>query len=128
MLAEDLSKSVVDYLNDNILGFHSTSSGEVVTLPRCVVEVVEDGEEVIGYCSRLNVTATLYVEAASESALADLDSGTRDLELAFSPTLFRQGCSDGNIVVDGVLAGPSTSELDGDTWKRSKTLTAFCRG
>jgi len=128
MIAEQLKRNVVSYLADNLLGFEVVAdlSPDLVSLPRCVVEVTDDGEEIIGHVSRLQVTVTMHIEAASENAQSTLDVGTHDLDIALDPFLFQQGCSADGVVVAGALAGTSSSELSGEIWTRSRSITAFC--
>lgn len=128
MIAEQLKKNAVNYLTDNLLQFPAVEdfSAETIGMPRCVVEVADDGEEIIGHVTRLSVTATIYIEAASEDAKSVLDVGTRDLDIALDPDLFRQGCSGEGLVIAGALAGTSSSELSGEVWSRARSLTVFC--
>jgi hypothetical protein len=128
MIADILNSNVVSFLNDNIINFPSVEncSADTIGLPRCVVNVAQEGEEVIGYTSRCQVTATLYIEAASTGAKALLTSGSTDLDIAFASSIFRQGCSGNGIVVDGVIQGQSSTDLEGEIWTKTAAITAFC--
>ena len=128
IISDQLLTNVVAFLNDNIIAFPCVEdcAAETIGLPRCVVGVDEEGEEVIGYAGRYTVTATLYVEGASTGAKALLGSGATDLDAAFSSSLFRQGCSADGVVVDGVLQGAQVNNVDSEVWSFSNTITAFC--
>jgi len=126
-LAEQLKENLVGYLSDQVLQFEVVENlnSEIVALPRCVVEVVDDGEEIIGVASRYKVTVTLMVEAASEGSMGVLKSGSADLDLALYPDYVRQACTDGDIVIDGALNDATTSDMDGEIWTRSRAITIF---
>ena len=127
-LSDQLLANVVGFLNDNIISFPTVEdcAAETVGLPRCVAGVDQDGEEIVGYCGRYVVTATLFIEAASEGAKALLTDGAKDLDAAFSSALFRQGCSSDGVVVDGVLQGSQKNNIEGEIWSFTNTITAFC--
>ena len=126
-LAEQLKENLVDYLADQIIHFAVAENlnSEVIGLPRCVVEVVDDGEEILHVASRYKVTVTLMLEAAGEGSKALLKSGSADLDNALFPNYVREAITDGDIVIDGVLADASTSDLDGEIWTRSRSITIF---
>ena len=127
MIAEQLKANVVEYLTNNLLHFPAVEdqSSDQIGMPRCVVEVIEEGEEIIGYTARFSVTATLYIEAAMEGAKGVLTTGIHDLDISMTSDLFRQGCSGEGVVIDGVVAGPTASDLNGEVWTRSRNVTAF---
>jgi hypothetical protein len=126
-LAEDLKTNLVSYLSDQIIRFSVVENlnSEAVGLPRCVVEVIDDGEEIINVSSRYKVTVTLMLEAAGEDSRVLLKSGSADLDAALLPDYVRQACTDGDIVIDGVLADVSTSDIDGEIWTRSRSVTIY---
>ena len=76
-LAEDLKTNLVSYLSDQIIRFSVVENlnSEAVGLPRCVVEVIDDGEEIINVSSRYKVTVTLMLESAGEDSRVLLKSG-----------------------------------------------------
>ena len=126
-LAEDLKTNLVSYLSDQIIHFSVVENlnSETVGLPRCVVEVVDEGEEIIDVASRYKVTVTLMLEAAGEDSAVLLKSGSKDLDAAMFPDYVRQACSDGDVVIDGVLSDVTTSDLNGEIWTRSRSATIY---
>ena len=126
-LAEDLKSNLVEYLSDQILRFSVVENlnSESVGLPRCVVEVVDDGEEILNVANRYKVTVTLMLEAAGEDSAVLLKSGSSELDAALFPDYVRQACSDGEVVIDGVLSDVTTSDIDGEVWTRSRAITIY---
>ncbi|MFZ4536897.1 hypothetical protein [Propionivibrio sp.] len=126
-LAEDLKANLVSYLSDQIIRFSVVENlnSESVGLPRCVVEVVDDGEEILHVASRYKVTVTLMLEAAGEDSKVLLKSGSADLDAALFPDYVRQACTDGDVVIDGVLSDVTTSDIDGEVWTRSRSVTIY---
>jgi len=126
-LAEDLKANLVSYLSDQIIRFSVVENlnSEAIGLPRCVVEVIDDGEEIINVSTRYKVTVTLMMEAAGEDSRVLLKSGSSDLDAALLPDYVRQACTDGDVVIDGVLSDVSTSDIEGEVWTRSRSVTIY---
>jgi len=126
-LAEDLKANLVSYLSDQIIRFSVVENlnSEAIGLPRCVVEVIDDGEEIINVSTRYKVTVTLMLEAAGEDSRVLLKSGSSDLDAALLPDYVRQACTDGDVVIDGVLSDVSTSDIEGEVWTRSRSVTIY---
>jgi hypothetical protein len=126
-LAEDLKANLVSYLSDQIIRFSVVENlnSEAIGLPRCVVEVIDDGEEIINVSTRYKVTVSLMLEAAGEDSRVLLKSGSSDLDAALLPDYVRQACTDGDVVIDGVLSDVSTSDIEGEVWTRSRSVTIY---